>query len=316
MNQVATQSTQPTLKDMLAKPSALAAISKALPKHMNADRMMRLALTAYGQSEQLRKCSVNSIWSSLLTASQLGLEPGVNGQGYLIPYKTTCTFVPGWKGINDLANRSGRSSTWTGAVFEGDHFEYSLGTNPHIDHKPADESDPSKLLYTYAVGRAKGSDYPIIEVWSNSRLKKHFQKNNKVGDRHYAHGNWEMYCRKIVLLQVLKYMPQSIEMSLAIEASHASESGTNYTIDGDVVIMDTAEQTQNEAPASNAKGNDAAKAAFAAKAGGVSLATLEDEMRQTTGRDGGVLLLDEGRSALAPADYEALQAVFNEMYPA
>ena len=71
-----------------------------------------------------------------MVAAQMGLEPGVNGQGYLIPYKTTCTFVPGWKGIVDIANRSGRSSVWTGAVFVGDEFDYAMGDRPFITHKP------------------------------------------------------------------------------------------------------------------------------------------------------------------------------------
>jgi hypothetical protein len=51
-----------------------------------------------------------------MTAAQLGLEPGINGQGYLIPYKGTCTFVPGWKGLVDLVARSGRATVWTGVV--------------------------------------------------------------------------------------------------------------------------------------------------------------------------------------------------------
>jgi recombination protein RecT len=65
----------------------------ALPKHMNADRMSRLALTAFSSTPALQKCTINSIAASIMTAAQLGLEPGINGQGYLIPYKDTCTFV-------------------------------------------------------------------------------------------------------------------------------------------------------------------------------------------------------------------------------
>src|SRR6185369_8498387 len=63
------------------------AIEMALPKHLNPDRMMRLALTAFSTSEDLRNCTPQSILSSIVVASQMGLEPGVAGQGYLIPYK-------------------------------------------------------------------------------------------------------------------------------------------------------------------------------------------------------------------------------------
>jgi len=69
----------------------------ALPKHLTADRMARLALTAFSTSDALQRCTTKSIAASIMTAGQLGLEPGVNGAGFLVPYGTTCTFVPGWK---------------------------------------------------------------------------------------------------------------------------------------------------------------------------------------------------------------------------
>ena len=81
----------------------------ALPKHMNSDRMTRLALTEFSKNPALQKCSFASIASCVMTASQLGLEIGVGGQAYIIPYKDTATFVPGWKGLIDLGNRACRA---------------------------------------------------------------------------------------------------------------------------------------------------------------------------------------------------------------
>jgi recombination protein RecT len=212
-------------------------IALALPKHLNADRMARLALTAFSQSEQLQRCDVKSIVSSIMVAGQMGLEIGVTGQGYLVPYKTTCTFVPGWQGIVDIVNRSGRATVWTGAVFDGDDFDYQLGDSPYCKHRPKGEDDPAKLLYVYAIGRVNGAEAPVIEVWPIAKVRRHFEKNNKVGDKHYAHRHWEMYARKIPLLQVCKYMPKSIELSRAMEADHASEEGRPMTLDGDFVTL-------------------------------------------------------------------------------
>lgn len=210
----------------------------ALPEHMNADRMCRLALTAFSTTPKLRECTMQSIAACVMMSSQLGLEIGVNGQAYMIPYGTTATFVPGWKGLIDLVNRSARSSVWTGAVFEGDFFEWELGSNPKVVHRPAGESDPAMLEYVYAVGRNNGSDYPVIEVWPNDRVKKHFAKFNKVGARHYAHQNWEMYARKVVLLQVLKYLPQSVELSIAIEADHKATATTIEGVAKNITTLD------------------------------------------------------------------------------
>lgn len=216
-------------------------MSLALPKHMNADRMTRLALTAFSTNPDLQLCTHESIAGSIMVASQMGLEPGVNGQGYLIPYKGRCTFVPGWKGIVDIANRSGRSSVWTGAVFVGDEFDYAMGDRPFITHKPGRSlGNPDDLLYVYAVGRVKDSEWPIIDVWSMEKIWAHRDQYNKVGKRHYSFTNPEMYARKVPLLQVLKYMPTSIELSAAVEVSHAAEAGKGIVLDGNFVttVMD------------------------------------------------------------------------------
>ena len=222
-------------------------ISKALPSHMNADRMTRLALTAFSSSEALRECSPNSIAASIMTAAQLGLEPGINGQGYLIPYKGTCTFVPGWKGLVDLVARSGRATVWTGAVRLGDEFECQLGDTPFCKHKPGDDDDDTPFTHVYAIGRVRDATMPVIEVWSRAKVLKHLKKYNKVGGRHYANtdeNNLEMYARKCALLQVLKYMPSSIELSNAIVASHAAEEGHGVTIENGIVV----DMGENEEP--------------------------------------------------------------------
>jgi hypothetical protein len=116
----------------------------------------------------------------------------------------------------DIANRSGRCTVWTGAVFDGDEFDYALGDRPFVMHKPGEEDDPSKLVYVYAVGRVNGSEWPVIEVWSMKKVWRHRDQYNKVGQRHYSFRDKEMYARKVPLLQVLKYMPSSIELSNAI----------------------------------------------------------------------------------------------------
>ncbi len=213
-------------------------IALALPKHLNADRMTRLMLTEFSKNADLQKCSFQSIAGCVMTASQLGLEIGVGGQAYVIPYGTTATFVPGWKGLVDLNNRAGRSAVWTGAVFEGDDFDWAIGDSPFIRHRPNGENDPDKMTHAYAVGRINGAEWPVIECWPTLRIKKHRDRYNKVGAKHYSYQQWEMYARKVVLLQVLKYMPKSIELTAAIDVADAVESGKSVTIDGSFLVID------------------------------------------------------------------------------
>ena len=208
-------------------------MERALPRHMTADRMARIALTSLRVNPKLMNCTRESFYGSLMAASQLGLEPGINGQCYLIPYGNVCTLVPGWRGYMDLLNRTERASAWTEAVYDGDEFEYSLGTNPDIRHKRGKwAGKEAALQFVYAVGRIKNSDFPIIDVWDIDKIWAHRNKQNKVGERHYSYVHPEMYARKIPLLQVLKYLPSSIELSnaSALDAS-ASEGNQSLTID-------------------------------------------------------------------------------------
>src|SRR5689334_6268402 len=88
-------------------------IARALPKHLNADRMTRIALTSFRRTPKLGECNPLSVFAAVIQAAQLGLEPDTLGRSYLIPYGKECQFVPGWKGLVDLMNRSGQGSAWT-----------------------------------------------------------------------------------------------------------------------------------------------------------------------------------------------------------
>lgn len=239
-------------------------IAAALPKHLNPDRMCRLAMTAFSQNKALRDCNLNSIFASVVIASQLGLEIGVAGQGYLVPYKGKCSFIPGWQGLVDLVSRSGRATVWTGAVYEGDDFDWALGDRPFVKHKPRGRDRDTTPTHTYSIGRAKGSDWPIIEVWEHASLLHHRDKYNKVGDKHYSLGNWEMYARKVPLLQVIKYLPKSIELANAIALESAYAEGKSAVLEGDFVRID--DDAQDGDPAKTSVEQPKAKTDSAAPA--------------------------------------------------
>ena len=275
-------------------------LALALPKHLNADRMTRLALTAFSTSPALQKCTPQSIAASVMTAAQLGLEINVGGQGYLVPYGNTCTFVPGWKGLVDLVARAGRATVWTGVVMPGDAFEYQLGDAPFCRHKPGDEIG-GDWTHVYAVGRVRDAQMPVIEVWTRAKVSAHLKAYNKVGGRHYAHqgeNNFEMYGRKVALLQVLKYMPASVELHNAIEVSHAAEAGMPVTIDGDFVRV------------SDDGGDDAGGGG----ASGLTLAQYRERVEGAADADSAAAILDEARSSLDATDHAALSQAFSEKW--
>ena len=90
-------------------------ISKMLPKHLNADRLLKVAQIAATTTPALAKCDVASLVGAIGQCAQMGLEPNtVLGHAYLIPFenrganKTEVQFIIGYRGMLDLARRSGQ----------------------------------------------------------------------------------------------------------------------------------------------------------------------------------------------------------------
>lgn len=278
-------------------------IALALPKHLNADRMARIALTAFRGNPKLAECKPESVFAAVIMGSQLGLEPGIMGQAYLIPYGRECNFVPGWQGYVDLVSRAGRASVWTGAVYQGDEFDYGLGDRPFINHKehPDGERDPKNLTYCYAVGRVKGAEWPIIEVWSRRRIEKHRDRFNKVGARHYSFQHPEMYGRKVPLLQVIKYMPKSVELQQLAELDAAAEAGgqgldTKSVLEGSWAPVNAPEESTGSADQAGAGVADEASQ-LAQITAAKSLAELDGLWKQFhTAGDGVSLAVEAARN--------------------
>ena len=112
-------------------------IARALPKHIDPDRMLRIALTTFRTNPGLAKCNPVSVLAAVIQASQLGLEIGQNGEAYLVPFKDECQMIPGYLGLMKLARNSGMiRDIYAHEVRENDRFELRLGLNRHLDHEP------------------------------------------------------------------------------------------------------------------------------------------------------------------------------------
>jgi len=223
----------PDAQDLLAAKRSILQESAALlnacaSTAINVQAEIQNALAIAGQSPGVLGTTPTSFLDAVLAsvASGLGLS---NGNGFLSFDKDLCTFVPGWKGLVELVLRSERGTVWTNVVRKGDAFEYQLGDHQFVKHRPGDADDHASITHYYAIGKVKGSDTPIIEVWSVAKVIRHLNKYNAQGASHYALKSdeaMESYGRKIALLRVLQYMPRSREMDAALQADAANYART------------------------------------------------------------------------------------------
>jgi recombination protein RecT len=199
-------------------------IAKALPKVITPERFTRIALTALSSNPQLAECTRDSFLGGLMQAAQLGLEPNTPlGQAYLIPYRNNkkgvmeCQFQVGYKGLIDLAYRSGDVQTIQAyCVYEHDDFEYEFGLEPKLHHKPA-MADRGKLICVYAMFKLTNGGYGF-EVCSIDDINRHASKYSQAFGKGYGpwKENFEEMAKKTVLKKVLKYAPIKTEFLQAV----------------------------------------------------------------------------------------------------
>ncbi|WP_400162889.1 recombination protein RecT [Brevibacillus sp. TJ4] len=185
-------------------------IEKALPSHMNADRMARIALTTIRTTPKLLECNVSSLLGAVMQAAQLGLEPGLIGHCYIIPYGREAQFIIGYKGMIDLARRSGNiESIYAHCVYEADEFNYELGLHPKLHHKPA-TGRRGEMKYVYAVAHFKDGGYQF-EVMDKEEIEKRRSRSKASKNGPWV-TDYEEMAKKTVIRHMWKYLPISIEI--------------------------------------------------------------------------------------------------------
>lgn len=197
-------------------------IKKALPEVITPERFTRMALSALNTTPKLRECTQMSFLAALMNAAQLGLEPNTPlGQAYLIPYNNKgvmeCQFQIGYKGLIDLSYRNPQMQIISAqAVYENDVFEYELGLNPKLEHRPALE-DRGEVRLFYGMFKLVNGGYGF-EVMSKTAMDAYAREYSKAFDSSFSpwKNNYIGMAKKTVIKQALKYAPLKTDFRKAL----------------------------------------------------------------------------------------------------
>lgn len=224
----------------------------ALPAHIPVERFMRVIMTAIQNNPGLQSADRQTLWNSAMRAAQDGLLPD-GREGALVIYKSKAKddrgkdlidsrgrqvwedrvqWMPMIAGVRKKVRNSGEISTWDAQVVHAkDQFEFELGDDPFIKHKPYlppmlerragepdDEFDerwkshahPGPVIAAYSVAVLKSGE-KSREVMTRAQLDK-VRGSSKAKDR----GPWvdwfEEMCRKTVARRHSKVLPMSTDL--------------------------------------------------------------------------------------------------------
>jgi len=205
----------PAVVETINQPDFLAKVANVLPKMIKPQHFARVAVHALNRTPKLLDCTPVSVINCLLDLAQCGLEPD-GRNAHLIPYGNTCQLIVDWKGMVELARRSGLISMWKAdIIFENDVFTIDKGeVLAHtVDYHKSEERGKPLLVYSYVKYKDGTEDYDIMTMAEVEAIRG----RSKAKDS----GPWKTdkneMIKKTVMRRHSKRLPQSPEMIAVLD---------------------------------------------------------------------------------------------------
>lgn len=222
-------------------------VKAALPGNVKPERFVRATVTALLQNPKLAECETDSLFNSALKAASDGLLPD-GREAAFVDYGGKVQYFPMIGGFRKIAAEHGWSII-TDVVYEADEFEYELGLDPKLTHRPAPlRTDRGKMVYAYAIGR-HGDGRREFEVMGAEEIEK-VRQVSRAKDR----GPWkdwpERMWEKTVGRRLFAKLPldkSDDRIARMLEASKESAAELLYGPDGTAHPV-TPALTQGDAP--------------------------------------------------------------------
>ena len=211
----------------------------ALPAHIPAEQFLRVVITAIQNNPDLAKADRASLFNSCMRAASDGLLPD-GREGALVIYnskvKHPVTGKDVWiakvqwmvmvAGLRKKVRNSGEIVDWnTQVVYAKDEFDYQLGDDPYIKHKPFMGGEPGAVIAAYSIARLKGGELSR-EVMTRAEIDK-VRGVSKSRDS----GPWVTWfgemCRKAVARRHAKVLPMNTDLDDLVRRDDAL-----YDLDG------------------------------------------------------------------------------------
>jgi recombination protein RecT len=244
-----------------------ATLRAILPKHIDPDRVVKIALHVYMNKPELHSCTTESMVRSTLQCAELGLDPSPLLQEVaFVPFKNKrkvkdgnvfkevevpeVQMMPMYLGLIKLAKQTGEiSDIYAVEVDESEasdeYFRVERGTTNTIFHRQRFDKERKNVLFAaYSVVKFKDGTHHF-EVMGRSQIDA-IRERSKAKDNGPWVTDYTEMGKKTVLRRNMKTVPKSPEKPLAaaIQADTAAETGTAFTTELSTAFDEAVEQQQ------------------------------------------------------------------------
>lgn len=201
-----------------------------LPVHLNMKWLQKTVMAAAHKTPKILQCTPTSIMLAVEKAAQLGIDASsITGKGYLIPYGKECTFIIGYRGLIELAMRSGLvANIHAHVIYKNDKYKIRYGSDPILEHEPT-LGDPGEAIAVYAMCFMKDGSkmQDLMTIPQVEKIRKGSPgKNSPAWKDHY-----DEMAKKTIVRRLCKYLPQSPEVELGLTITAGSEEPIDVEVE-------------------------------------------------------------------------------------
>lgn len=231
---------QETLQTLMNKGAVLKKLNDVLGSEKKAASFVSSVISVANGNAYLRNANPMTILGSAMVAATLDLPviPTL-GLAYIVPYKGQAQFQLGYKGLIELAERSGQfKNIIDEVVYEGQLVKKNKFTGEYEFDEDAKKSD-KVVGYMARMDLVNGFSKTIF--WTKEEVENHAKKFSQAfrsGNSSPWQSDFDAMARKTVLKALFaKYAPKSVAIQQAIKYDQAVVSPNSTDInDSDLEI--------------------------------------------------------------------------------
>lgn len=187
----------------------------ALPAHVDVERFVRVTMTAVQNNAELMKADRNTLYSAAMKAAQDGLLPD-GREGAIVTFAGKAQWMPMVAGIMKKVRNSGEVSTWSvHVVKDGDYFDYELGDEERIVHRPVMKNRGATIaVYSIVVMKDGERSREVMGIDEVEAIRA----RSRSGGSGPWKTDFDEMAKKTVIRRHSKRLPMSTDLDGAIHS--------------------------------------------------------------------------------------------------